>query len=115
MSTPRLRLNLHTICLAKAVSDGLKDIECKKIAYTNVLQFPMSLRRTVFKRWYLPSETTISRQRLAKVRSYEFLSGTSVHARNSSSMWDLPWKPSRERGTFRPTNNLTRSTWSNMG
>ncbi len=33
------------------------------------LQFPMSLRRTVFKRWSLPSRTTISRCRLAKVRS----------------------------------------------
>ncbi len=32
VSTPRLLRDLHTMSLAKAVSDGLKDCECKKIA-----------------------------------------------------------------------------------
>ena len=32
VSTPRLLRNLHTMSLAKAAPDGLKDCECKKIA-----------------------------------------------------------------------------------
>jgi hypothetical protein len=32
VSTPRLLRNLHTMSLAKAAPDGLKDRECKKMA-----------------------------------------------------------------------------------
>jgi hypothetical protein len=49
----------------------------------------MSIRRTVFKRRSLPSRTTISRCRLAKVQSHKFLSGTPVCTRHYSFMWDL--------------------------
>jgi hypothetical protein len=62
----------------------LRTASARKFPYAITLQFPMSPRRTVFKRWSLPSKTAISRCRLAKVQSYEFLFGNLVCSRHSS-------------------------------
>jgi hypothetical protein len=61
-----------------------KTVSASELPHPNALQFPMSPRRTVFKRMSLASGTTISRCRLAKIRSYEFLSGTQGHMKHSS-------------------------------
>jgi hypothetical protein len=91
-----------------------KTASATKLPYANDLQFPMSLRKNVFKRRSLPSRTTISRCRLAKVQSYEFLSDILVCARHFSFMWDLTQRQSREKDISRPMWNPTRSTQNNM-
>ncbi len=59
-------------------------------------------------RQYSRASLCLSRCRLAKVQNYEFLSGTPACAKHFSSMWDQPWKVSRERGTSRPKKKQTR-------
>ena len=61
VSTPRLLRNLHTMSLAKATPDGLKDRECEKMVLRERPPIP-----------YVPE---------MKVRGHEFLQGTLVRAR----------------------------------
>ncbi len=114
VSTPRLLCNLHTMSLVKAVPDGLKDCKCNKIAFCERTLVPYVPKKNCLHETGSATRTTISRCRLAKVRNYKFLSDTLVHTRHFSSMWDLPWKLSRESGTSRPTKKQTRLLWNTV-
>jgi hypothetical protein len=84
VSTPRLLQNLHTMSLAKAVPDGLKDHKCTKIASCERPPIPYVLQKDCVQEMVSVSRTTISICGLAKLWSYKILSGTQVHARYSS-------------------------------
>ncbi len=101
---PRLQRYLHTMSLAKAVPEGIKDRECKK---DHLMQTssgsPMSPRKTLFKRRCLPSRMTrVSRLQLDKMWNYFSSSGIAGHAKSFSCMWEQIWMQSRNEDTSIP-------------
>jgi hypothetical protein len=108
VSTPGLLGGLHTMSQAKAIPKGLKDRKCKKITLHEPLQFPMSPRKTLFKRRCLLSRLRVAIPRLAKVWNFKFLSGNPVRAKHFSFMWDLLWRQSGKGDTSRPTKKPTK-------
>ena len=100
VSTRRLLHNLHTMSLAKAAPDSLKDRECKKMALREPLAkaAPDSLKDCECKKMASPEPLRFHMyQKQRYVRSHEFLYGTLVRAWLFSLMWDLPKKRLRRR------------------
>jgi hypothetical protein len=110
VSTPRLLRNLHTMSLAKAAPDGLKDRECKKMALRKRPPFP-----------YLPEKDSVQ----DTVSSYKdnhlktlIKEGTGLRVliwhsgkrKVFSFTWDLPKKRSRKRATSSPLRNIPKLT-----
>jgi hypothetical protein len=101
VSAPRLLHNLHTKSLAKAVLDGLKDRECKKIALRKRPPIPYVPKKDCVQKTVSAFKDNHLKTQIGKLRNYVFLSGTPVHTRHPTSMWDLPWKLSKKRGNFK--------------
>ena len=108
VSTPRLLRNLHTMSLAKAVPDGLKDCKCMKMALREYPPIPNVPENDSVQETVSPSRTKISRPCSAKVWvcNHKFLSGILELARLSSFMWDLLKKRLRKKDILIPTRNL---------
>ena len=108
VSTPRLLHDLITWVWQRLYQTVLRIASARKQPYVNALLFLMYPRKTVFKRWFLHSRTTISRLRKTKEWNYEFLSGIPAHAKIFSFMWDQLEKQLRKRGTSRPLKKIPR-------